>query len=104
MKQITRWNDLVGKTITGANELYMTLIFGEEYCVFGIGGWDKEDVIISNKPTTPCALFGLGFIDEKQCRELLAELEANAKAKHEAKTKFWELSQLAYLKAKYEEK
>ena len=100
MQQITRWDDLVGKTITGVNELHEVLILGEEYCAFKPGGWDREDVIISDELLSPHALLHLGFIDEEECGKLVA----NENARHKAWGKKMDLETLARLKAKYEEK
>ena len=101
MKQITRWDDLVGKTITGVDEFYTALILEDEYCVFDIDVWsDSGEIVISDKKPNITALLELGFITTGKYNELVNDRRASAKALNKKR----ELEALARLKAKYEEK
>jgi len=94
MKQITRWDDLVGKTITGSSASDGILVMEDGYCVFCVDEWDE--LAISDDQPSRHTLRKAGIIDEKEYARL--EQQENDR------TKAWELRQLAYLKAKYEEK
>lgn len=108
MKQITKEEDLVGKTIVrtayGSN-IFLLEFKDREFCIFKGCGWDENDVELMDEAynTEPSdwnykELFELGIITQ----ELAAKFSKQIEAKRAKDSSVAERAKYEELKAKFE--